>query len=99
MPWCDPDELFNTESRKAINATDKRVFWEMARAIMELPELASKCTCEIRDSKDLAAMLKRPEFRVLWTAEAPDILPKDAAAELIMAAYVQPQTASLAPEK
>jgi hypothetical protein len=36
----------------------------------------------------LAAILKRQEFRVLWTADAPEILPKDAATELIAASYV-----------
>lgn len=42
----------------------------------------------ISNAKDLAAALKRPEYKVLWTADAPDYIPKEAASELITAAYV-----------
>ena len=42
----------------------------------------------IRNGKDLAELMRRPEFRLLWTADAPDYLPKDAASELITAAYL-----------
>lgn len=41
----------------------------------------------VRNAKDLAGALKRPEYRVLWTPDAPDYLPKEAASELIAAAY------------
>lgn len=41
-----------------------------------------------RTSKELAAVLKRPENRVLWTLDAAEYIPKDAAAELINYAYV-----------
>ena len=41
----------------------------------------------IRNAKDLAGALKRPEYRVLWTPDAPEYLPKEAASELITAAY------------
>lgn len=86
--WCDPDEAFITEIKKLITVSDKIIFWEMAKAIMELPRLAEFCDSSIRNSKDLAALLKRTEFKFLWSADAPDLLPKDAASELISAAYV-----------
>jgi hypothetical protein len=41
--WCEPDEIFLEKSKKLINITDKRIFWEMSKAIMELPELSAKC--------------------------------------------------------
>ena len=90
--WTDPDDLFLAESRRSISPRDKSIFWEMCQAIMELPKLAEHCEAPIRNSKDLANVMKRQEFRVLWTAEAPDILPKDAATELISAAYVSSAT-------
>ena len=86
--WTDPDDMFLAESRKSISPKDKSQFWEMCQAIMELPKLAEHCQAPIRNSKDLANVMKRQEFRVLWTAEAPDSLPKDAATELISTAYV-----------
>lgn len=86
--WCDPDEAFITEIKKHITISDKIIFWEMAKAIMELPKLSEHCDSVIRNSKDLAAILKRTEFKFLWSPDAPDLLPKDAASELISAAYV-----------
>lgn len=86
--WCDPDEAFITEIKKLITIADKITFWEMAKAIMELPRLSEYCDSVIRNSKDLAAILKRTEFKFLWSADAPDLLPKDAASELVSAAYV-----------
>eukprot|EP01034_Spumella_vulgaris_P032298 gene32298-39877_t len=86
--WTDPDDLFASEARKYISSVDKKVFWEMARAVLELPELSQHCKSGIRNSTDLANVLKRPEHRVLWTAEAPDYMPKDVATELIRCAYV-----------
>lgn len=65
--WCEPDELFMNESKRLISVTDKRVFWEMARAIIELPELANRCSNGIRNTRDLTNILKRPENKVLWT--------------------------------
>lgn len=86
--WSDPDDVFLSESRKFVTLRDKIMFWEMCRAVMELPKLAEHCEAPICNSKDLAAYMKRQEFRVLWTPDAPEILPKDAATELIAAAYV-----------
>ena len=86
--WCDPDEAFLSDVKKHISVTDKIIFWEMAKAIMEMPKLSEQCDPVIRNSKDLASILKRTEFRFLWSPDAPDLLPKDAASELISAAYV-----------
>jgi hypothetical protein len=87
--WIDPDELFMIQTKKLITVTDKRVFWEMARSIIDLPQLAGKLKCPIKSSKDLAGYLKRPEYKVLWSIEAPNYLPKDAATELLTSAYCQ----------
>ena len=86
--WSDPDELSMTEIKKFISLGDKKTFWEMSRAIIELPEISEHCKSGVRSSKDLIFLLKNPEFKVLWTAEAADILPKQAAADLVTAAYV-----------
>lgn len=86
--WADPDDLFAVDARRLISHLDRKVFWEMARAVLELPELSAHCKTGIRNSTDLASVLRRPEYRVLWTAEAPECLPKDVATELIKAAYV-----------
>ena len=84
----DPDELFMSEVKKVITITDKRLFWEMARTIMDLPLLASRLKrCLVKNSRELAALLKNPEYRILWSPEGPEYLPKDAATELISAAY------------
>ena len=92
--WCDPDELFLSPAGAGgalISADDKRVFWEMARALIELPPLSALCeqSC-IRSAHDLTAVLRRPEFRVLWLSDAPQYLPKEVASELIRSAYVTP---------
>jgi hypothetical protein len=87
--WLDPDEASMIDTKKIITNADKKIFWEMARAIIELPEISEYCNSAIKNSKDLAALLKRPEFKILWTAEAADILPKHAASELVTAAYAQ----------
>ena len=32
--WGDPDDLCLSEAKRLVTASDKRIFWEMARAIM-----------------------------------------------------------------
>lgn len=86
--WCDPDEIFTFEARKYITTTDKRIFWEMARALIELPEISLACKTGIRNIQDLTYALKKPEYRMLWTSEAPEMLPKEMATDLIRAAYL-----------
>lgn len=89
--WTDPDELFLTNVKRTITATDKKMFWEMARALIDLPELRiATHGSNIRSAQDLTRVLKRPEYRVLWTADAPQHLPKEVATELILSAYVVP---------
>lgn len=86
--WCDPDEVFLENAKAYITAEDKRKFWEMSRSIIELPQLSDICSGScIRNSEDLTAILKRPEFRILWLSDAPQYLPKDVASELIRCAY------------
>jgi hypothetical protein len=43
LPWYDPDELFLLESRRFLSSTDKKVFWEMASVLFELPEISLAC--------------------------------------------------------
>jgi len=47
-PWVDPDDVFVAECRKAVTQRDKTVFWEMCRAVMELPKLADHCDTPLR---------------------------------------------------
>jgi hypothetical protein len=85
--WSDPDDLSMTEIKKFISEEDKRVFWEMAKAIIDLPEISDFSNSGIKNAKDLTLILKKPEYKILWTANAADILPRQAAAELVTAAY------------
>lgn len=125
-PWMEPDEWFLSEARKVLRVTDKRTFWEMIRAVIELPELCNTLCAtsspapstssssgghvaggvgvgvggagggpamqilSIRNPRDLAAILKRPEYRLLWTADAAEHLPKDVTCALVASAYVIP---------
>lgn len=89
--WYDPDELFSNEAKKLLTITDKRIFWEMARAIIDLPEISKVCKGTIRTVQDLVSMLKRAEFRVLWTPEAANIFPSAASADLIRFAFAGSQ--------
>jgi hypothetical protein len=57
---------------------------------MELPQLSQHCKTGICSSSDLAAVLKRPEYRIIWTADAAEYLPKSVATELINSFYVHP---------
>jgi hypothetical protein len=94
-PWMDPDDLFAGDSKTTITLTDKRMFWEMCRVLIEFPELTANMSSSggvIKTSKDLARVLKRPENKVLWTPDAPEYVPKDAACELLSAAYVSSTT-------
>ena len=86
--WYEPDELFLLESKRFLSSTDKRIFWEMARALIELPEISLACKSGIKSPQDLAITLKRLEYRVLWMKDAPDYLPKEITSELIRAAYL-----------
>lgn len=90
--WADPDELFVNDSKRLISTTDRRIFWEMARALIELPEISMVVQSGIRNTAELSAMLKKPEFRILWTHEAPEYLPKAMAVDLIRAAFVDVPT-------
>lgn len=93
--WSDPDELFLVSAKRSITATDKKMFWEMTRALIDLPELRiASHGSSVRTAEDLTRLLKRPEFRVLWTPDAPQYLPKEVATELILSAYVAPMLGS-----
>jgi hypothetical protein len=85
--WADPDDLFNSDSKRLITLTDKRIFWEMARALIDLPEISAACKGPVRTVQDVITMLKRLEYRFLWTSEAADIFPHFAASELIRFAF------------
>lgn len=88
--WCEPDEIFLTEAKKLITLTDKRIFWEMIRTIIELPQLSSHSKSGIRNTKDLGIILKKIENKILWTFDGPECLLKDVAMDLLTSAYVIP---------
>lgn len=88
LMWYDPDELFITDIKKYVTTLDIRLFWEMARAIMELPKLSEHCHAIINNSMSLAALLKKMEYRFLFSEDSSNILPRDAAIDLVAAAYV-----------
>ena len=85
--WMEPDEYYMT-TQKAVTANDRRLFWEMARAITLLPALAQHCRGPIKSPRDLTLFLMRRENRVVWAPEASlDFLPKEEAMLLIQQAY------------
>ena len=87
-----PDDMFLSDMKNCITVADRRLFWEMARLIIELPTLANKLTrSDIRCTTDLANVLKKPEYAILWSAEAPEYLPKEAASILIGSAFCKQQ--------
>ena len=87
--WCEPDDIFLNEAKKIISITDKRIFWEMIKAIVELPQLSALCkNSVIKTPRDITNVLKRIENRYLWISDAPLCLPAQIAGELIAAAYV-----------
>jgi hypothetical protein len=81
--WVDPDEVFLQDSKKIIRASDKRVFWEMVRSLIELPRLNQSCKVGFKSVKDLSNLIKRPEFKILWTTEASEHLPKEVNSDLV----------------
>lgn len=89
-PWYDPDELFNLESKKLITSADKRIFWEMMKIIIELPQLATPCKTGIRSPRELCTVLRKPEYKILWTNDGHVCLPKDIANDLLVNAYIVP---------
>ena len=92
--WYEPDELFLLESKRYLTNTDKRIFWEMAKALIELPEISIACKTGIKNATELCNALKRPEYKVLWTKDAPDLLPKEIAAELLKATFLPSSNSS-----
>jgi hypothetical protein len=85
--WMEPDEMSMIELKKVVTLNDKRLFWEMIRSILDLPVLASKLKCPIKNSKDLHHVMSKPENRVLWISGSSEYLPKDAACALVADAY------------
>lgn len=90
--WMDADDYFISEAKRLITVTDKRVFWEMIRSLIELPEIAKHCNTGIKKTKEFLLTLKRVENRILWTADGPDCLPKDVALDLLTSSYVIPSS-------
>ena len=88
--WLEADEMVAT-ARPDVSVTDRRLFWEMARAVVSLPQLAAYCKGRVRNSAELSAFLLRKENKCIWYPEAPlDFLPKDDALTLIRKAYCLP---------
>jgi len=88
--WQEPDEVF-ANSKPVVSVTDRRLFWEMARAIVLLPQLALYCKGSVKNSSELCAFLVKKENKCLWYPEVSlDFLPKDDAIDLVRRAYALP---------
>ena len=85
--WMEPDELSMIDLKKVIPLNDRRLFWEMIRSIIDLPVLASKLKCPIKNAKDLHHVMSKPENRILWISGSSGCLPKEAACALVEDAY------------
>ena len=86
--WCDPDELCNQLLEKFVSNDDKRIFWEMSRTLIRHTDYRDMRDGGIRNPRELANILSRPEFRVLWTEDAPEYLPKEVSMYLLSSAFV-----------
>ena len=89
--WIEPDDLFINSIKKLITVTDKRVFWEMIKMSIDLPQLASnQSKSGFRSKHELGSILKRTENKVLWTLDGAEGLPKEILLELLSSAYMIP---------
>eukprot|EP01038_Epipyxis_sp_PR26KG_P011204 gene11204-15028_t len=86
--WIDPDDLFINCADSFVSATDTKIFWEMCRTILNLPELVVESDSMIKTSHDLTEALKSIENKILWSPENADHLPRSITSELITHAYV-----------
>ncbi len=59
----------------------------MVRSLISLPRLNSACKVGFKSLKDLSNLIKRTEFKVLWTTDAAANLPKEVLAELTTHAF------------
>lgn len=65
----------------------------MVRSLIALPRLNSSCKVGFKSLKDLSNLIKRTEFKVLWTSDASANLPKDVLAELVTHSFCIPSLA------
>ena len=87
--WSDPDDIFTNAG--FITDEDRTMFWEMVQSLVELPLLLE----HLVDGPNgpitvdmLVGLLRRPEYRDLWTDDGHDCLPKGCACTLLKAAYM-----------
>lgn len=87
--WIDPDDFFiQNYGNQLINMADKRMFWEMVSVICEYKEIQTKCHSPLVQFNVLCDTIKRKEFKILWTKEGVDMIPKKLALEFIKASYL-----------
>jgi hypothetical protein len=82
--WIEPDNLL--EESGVITPDDRIMFWEMVRCIVEMPKLTNHITFP-RTVQDIVDIVRRPENRVLWTANGHSCLPTHAVHTLLAIAY------------
>jgi hypothetical protein len=85
--WINLDSHFLATSKSLFNYQDIQIFWEMVRAIIELPDLASHMKSNLKKTEELSRILKRPEYSLLWTISNSACLPKDILVDLVASAY------------
>ena len=87
--WVKPDAVCLEAARKTVSASEGAAFWEMVRAIVELSDLREQCKGRMCANSDIAAILSRKEFHVLWSfnERVPGFLPKRCALQLIQESY------------
>jgi hypothetical protein len=87
--WTDPDLTFVDDIKSLLAPTDGAYFWEMLKAVVELPRLQSQCKGRIQTTQHIVDVLTRREFRCLWQYNKgiPSFLPKKCALQLIYHAF------------
>ncbi len=87
--WIKPDTLCLEAVKKVVSTSDGASFWEMTRAIVEMVDLREQCKGRMCAISDIAAILGRQEFRVLWSfnERVPGFLPKRSALQLLQECY------------
>ncbi len=90
--WEEPDDYFmqNNFKNEYVTSVDRKIFWECAQCVIELPHLKQALgpKSRMRSIDDLINILSRPEYKILWMDNHVDVLPKACACALLSKVYI-----------
>ena len=89
--WIDADNHFSEEIKSSLSSSDGVCFWEMLKAMVEMPSLQLQCKGRVQNPQQIVDTLVRKEFHVLWSYQSgkklPGFLPKKYALQLVQHAF------------